>query len=359
MFVDRIKIKVRGGNGGNGRSSFRREKYVPMGGPDGGDGGDGASVILRAVTGQQSLVDLYYLSHYEGKNGGNGSNMDKYGRCGEDRIVQVPLGTVVKDPETGELLADLCEAGQEYLAAKGGKGGRGNIHFVTATNRGPTECEPGEPGEERYLLLELKSIADVGLVGYPNAGKSTLIRDLSNARPKTAPYPFTTLHPVVGAVEYEDYYRFTMADIPGLIDGAHLNIGLGHDFLRHIERCRVLIYILDTAGVDGRNPWDDFLALQKELELYIPGLSRRAGLVVANKMDLPEAAANLKKLKRKLPKGLKVIQISALEKEHIAELKKLLREMLENPEAYAGPVPPEYPRETGETETLDAEETEI
>ena len=348
MFVDRIKIKVRGGNGGNGRASFRREIYVPMGGPDGGDGGKGANVVLRTATGQQSLVDLYYLSHYEGKNGGNGQNMDKYGRGAPDRIVEVPVGTVVKDPETGEMLADLCEVGQEYIAAKGGKGGRGNIHFATSTNRGPTECELGEGGEERYLLLELKSVADVGLVGYPNAGKSTLIGDLSNAHPKTAPYPFTTLHPVVGLVEYEDYYRFTLADIPGLIDGAHLNIGLGHDFLRHIERCRVLIYVLDTAGVDTRNPWDDFFALQKELELYMPGLSRRAGLVLANKMDLPEAAANLKKLKRKLPKGLKVMPISALEKEHVAELKELLREMLANPEKYVGPEPPEYERDEPE-----------
>jgi GTP-binding protein len=327
MFVDEIKIKVRGGSGGNGCVSFRHEKYVPKGGPAGGDGADGGSVILRAVTGQQSLVDLYYLSHYEGRNGEHGRGKDQYGRRGEPRIVDVPVGTIVKDPESGELLADLCAAGQEYVAAKGGKGGRGNIHFTTPTNRAPQIAEPGGPGEERYLRLELKTVANVGLVGYPNAGKSTLIGAVSSAHPKTGPYPFTTKNPVVGVIEFPDYYRFTMADIPGLIDGAHANIGLGHDFLRHVERCQVLVYVLDTAGADGRDPRDDLTTLERELELYQEGLSRRARLIVANKMDLPEAAGKLAELQARA--GLPIVPVSALNKTHLDDLLAALRNLLE------------------------------
>jgi len=326
MFVDRAKIKVRGGHGGKGCASFRHEKYIPKGGPSGGDGGHGADVVLRAVTGQQSLVDLYFLSHYEAKDGGPGRSKDQYGRRPEDRLVTVPVGTVVKDLETGEVLADLCAEGQEFVAAKGGRGGRGNIHFSTPTNRAPRTFEPGEPGEERELQLELKSIADVGLVGYPNAGKSTLITDVSDAHPKTAPYPFTTLHPVVGVVEFPDYHRITMADIPGLVDGAHRNVGLGHDFLRHIERCQILVYVLDTAGVDQRQPWDDLEALQRELELYQPGLTARARLIVANKMDLPEAAENLAELRRRT--ALPIHPVSALKREHLDELLQALRQLL-------------------------------
>lgn len=328
MFVDRVKIKVRAGRGGDGCASFRREKYVPFGGPNGGDGGDGGSVIIRAVSGEQSLVDLYYMPHQEAQNGEGGHGKDQYGATGKDRLILVPLGTVVRDVETREFIADLCVAGQELVAARGGRGGHGNRHFKTSTNQAPRTFESGQKGEERQLELELKSIADVGLVGYPNAGKSTIISAVSNAHPKTAPYPFTTLHPVVGLVEFPDFYRFTMADIPGLIEGAHQNIGLGHDFLRHIERCRVLIYVLDTAGVDGRKPWDDFDALQRELELYLPGLSQRATLVVANKMDLPEATENLAELQQHL--SLPLLQISALEKEHLDALLTTLRHQLES-----------------------------
>lgn len=327
MFVDRVKIKVKGGRGGDGCASFRREKYVPFGGPSGGDGGHGGSVILRAVAGEQSLVDLHFAPHQEAKPGEHGRGKDQYGATGVDRVIRVPIGTVVKDVETGEFLADLCEEGQQFVAAQGGRGGCGNRHFKTSTNQAPRTFEPGQKGEERQLELVLKSVADVGLVGYPNGGKSTLISDVSNAHPKTAAYPFTTLHPVVGRVEFPDFFRFTMADIPGLIDGAHDNVGLGHDFLRHIERCRLLIYVLDTAGVDGRKPWDDLAALQRELELYLPGLSQRATLVVANKMDLPEAVENLAELRTHT--GLPIMPVSALEKTHLDELLTELRRLLE------------------------------
>lgn len=328
MFVDRTKIKVRGGNGGKGCASFRREKFVPLGGPDGGDGADGGSVILRAVSGQQSLVDLYYMPHYEGKNGEPGRHKDQNGHRGADRVVEVPIGTVVKVPETEDVLADLSTEGAEFVAAKGGKGGKGNIHFTSSTNRAPRIFEPGEPGEARELLVELKTVADVGLVGYPNAGKSTLIAAVSDAHPKTAPYPFTTLHPVVGVVKFPDFARFTMADIPGLIDGAHQNIGLGHDFLRHIERCTVLVYVVDMAGVDQRKPWEDLDALQRELELYQEGLSRRAAFIIANKMDLPEAAKNLEKFKKRRTVKLPILEISALEKAHLHKLVNHIRKLL-------------------------------
>jgi len=331
VFVDRVKIKVRGGNGGDGCIAFRREKYVPHGGPSGGDGGHGGSVILRAVTGEQSLVTPYFKPHWEAKSGEHGRGKDQYGARGKDIVLEVPLGTLVRDAETGEQLADLATEKQEFVAARGGKGGLGNIHFSTSTRQAPRISTPGEKGEERRLELELKTIADVGLVGYPNAGKSSLLAAISEAHPKIAPYPFTTLHPVVGWVAFPDYHRYSVADIPGLIDGAHQNVGLGHDFLRHIERARILVYVLDTAGVDGRQPWDDFAALKQELDLYRDGLSRRAILVVANKIDLDTAQENLEELKARV--GLPVIAISALEKQGTQELVETLRERLETADA--------------------------
>ncbi len=325
MFVDKAIITVKGGDGGNGCISFRREKFVPKGGPDGGDGGDGGSIILIADAGEQSFVDFVYNRTFQGGRGPHGKGKTLHGKNVQPTMVRIPVGTVIKDADTGEFLADLDEKDKTFVAAAGGRGGRGNARFVTSVNRVPRVAEEGKPGEERRLDLELKSIADIGLVGYPNAGKSTLIGKISNAHPKTAPYPFTTLHPVVGVIEYPDYSRVTVADIPGLIDGAHDNVGLGHEFLRHIERTSVLVYVLDTAGVDGRNPLDDFESLRKELEMYQEGLSHRPAVIVANKIDLPGAGENLEEISKALPE-YKVFAISATSGEQDFEpLKDFLR----------------------------------
>jgi GTP-binding protein len=328
MFVDRVKIMVSAGKGGNGCISFRREKFVPMGGPDGGDGGIGGSVYLKVDTGQQSLIDLHYQQHQRAKHGGQGGGQCCTGACAPDLIVPVPPGTIVIDYDTDEVLADLSEPGQTWLAAKGGRGGLGNTHFKTPEVRAPYKSTPGDPGEERTLTLVLKSVADVGLVGYPNAGKSTLISAITDARPKTAPYPFTTLHPVIGILEFPDFFRIRIADIPGLIDGAHEDIGLGHEFLRHIERCKVLIYILDTAGVDQRKPWDDFEALRRELDLHQPGLSQRAAIIVANKMDLPEAQENIIELRQRIGDEIPIFELSALERQNLGRMVNELRTII-------------------------------
>ena len=312
MFVDKARITVKAGDGGNGCCSFRREKFIPKGGPDGGDGGDGGNIILEAVDSEQSLVDFLYTRHYTADRGPHGKGKNMHGRKADDVVLKVPLGTIVSDADSNEVLADLDSAGMRVVVAKGGRGGRGNTRFASSTNRAPRQCEAGEEGEERELVLELKTIADVGLVGYPNAGKSTLLRAVSQARPKVAPYPFTTLQPVVGVVELEDFGRLTVADIPGLIDGAHANVGLGHAFLKHIERTHVLLYVLDMAGIDGRKPYDDFIHLKRELELYMRGLSKRPALIAANKMDLPESVENLAELREKLASdSIEIIPISA------------------------------------------------
>ncbi|MDD3886423.1 MAG: GTPase ObgE [Victivallaceae bacterium] len=329
MFVDRAEISVKAGDGGNGCCSFHHEKYVPRGGPDGGDGGGGGHVIIEASLGEQSLEPYSYNRHYQAPNGPGGRGSDMHGRKADDIVLKVPVGTVITDAETGEQLADLDASGARVTAAIGGRGGRGNPRFATQTNRAPREWEPGFPGERRLLTLELKTMADAGLVGYPNAGKSTLLRAISAARPKVAPYPFTTLHPVVGVVEMPDFSRLTVADIPGLIDGAHDNVGLGHSFLRHIERTHVLVFVLDMAGVDGRTPWEDLRHLREELDLYMPGLSKRPAIIVANKMDLPEAEENLELLKSELvSEVIDVIPVAAAAgeldgfKEKLAELVK-------------------------------------
>lgn len=328
MFIDKTQINVKAGNGGNGSCSFRREKFVPKGGPDGGDGGCGGNVIIECTTSESSLVSLIYKRMYRAKNGTNGAGKGLYGHKGDDMVIKVPVGTVVTDSDSGEVLADLDYDGASAIVAKGGRGGRGNIHFASSTNRAPRRCESGFEGEERHLTLELKVIADAGLVGYPNAGKSTLISVLSDAHPKVAAYPFTTLHPVVGVVEYPDYKRLTLADIPGLIDGAHRNVGLGHAFLRHIERTTVLIYVLDMAGIDGRKPWDDLVNLEKELELYQENLSKRPAIIVANKMDLPEAQENFAELQHFLKDDpRRLIPISAGSKE-LGELGQIVRELV-------------------------------
>ena len=329
MFVDKATITVKAGDGGNGCCSFHREKFVPRGGPDGGDGGAGGNVILEATNSEQSLQALVYNRHYQAQNGPGGKGSNLHGRKAPDITLKVPVGTVVTDRSTGEVIADMDEAGRQIVVARGGRGGRGNPRFATQTNRAPREWEPGEPGEEREIGLELKTIADVGLVGYPNAGKSTLLRAVSAARPKVAPYPFTTLHPVVGVIEYPDYSRITMADIPGLIEGAHDNVGLGHAFLKHIERTTVLAYVLDMGGVDGRTPWDDLAHLREELELYMKGLSKRATIIVANKMDLPGAEENLELLRSELSHELfEIIPVCAADGE-LGSFKETIRKAVE------------------------------
>lgn len=322
-FRDRVHVYVYAGNGGNGCCSFRREKYVDRGGPDGGDGGMGGSVYLRASKDVDSLLDLYYDPHRRAEHAGPGTGKQCTGRNGADKFVAVPCGTIVRDFETGDPLGEVLEDGQTLLVAKGGRGGLGNMHFATSSHQAPREHTPGTKGEHRKLLLELKTVADVGLVGYPNAGKSSLLGAISPARPKIAPYPFTTLNPIIGTVEYDDFSRLRVADIPGLIDGAHEGVGLGHDFLRHIERTRFLVFVIDMAGVDGRNPVDDYRNLKKEIKLYSQELAARPSLVVANKMDLPEAEENLKAFRRRTK--LKPTPLAAATGLGIPEFKALLR----------------------------------
>jgi GTP-binding protein len=389
MFVDEIKIYARAGHGGKGCVAFQREKYRPKGGPSGGNGGRGGDVILVADHDLNNLIGQYYqprLIAEEGQ-GGLGKGMD--GHAGKDLIVRVPCGTIVwrleqttppseapdssedaprtglasssarrpllrtgansrafeidleSEPEEtgagsgpkprGELVTDLTENGQRFVLCKGGRGGLGNRNFATAARQAPRFAQPGEPGDEGDFLLELRIIAEVGLVGYPNAGKSTLLTAISRARPKVAPYPFTTLHPQPGIVEYSDFHRLTVCDVPGLIDGAHRNVGLGHEFLRHIERCKILVLLLDMAGTDGRAPWDDYKHLLSELELYDSKLLERPRLVVGNKMDEPAAEANLKKFKTKIRK-VPVIPISAAFDEGTEKFKQTIREAVEETE---------------------------
>ena len=350
-FVDHVRIHAKAGDGGNGCCSFRREKFVPRGGPDGGDGGNGGSIILEADIHTDNLVSLYYEPNVRADRGAHGKGKDKHGRNGKSLIVKVPVGTIIfrlpeqfqprmRDPEIEdtekkapldlrklEPLADLNEPGAGFVLCQGGQGGKGNTHFKSSTNRVPRRTTDGEPGEEGWFALELQTIADAGLVGYPNAGKSTLLGKISAAHPKVAPYPFTTLNPVVGVVELGGYRRATVADIPGLIEGAHENKGLGHEFLRHIERCSLLLFVLDMAGSEGRDPIDDFRTLRRELKLYDPGLAARPFGVVANKMDLPDAAGHLRHFNAKFRKA-RVIPVCAKEGEGVERVKELLAEVL-------------------------------
>ena len=329
MFVDRAEITVKAGNGGNGCCSFRREAFVPKGGPNGGDGGDGGDVIFVASTGELTLSDFVFNRHFSAENGGDGRSKDMHGRRGQNLVIKVPLGTIIRNKETGDVLADIDEAGAEVVIAKGGHGGRGNARFATPSNRAPREHEPGEVTEPLELGLELKLIADVALVGYPNAGKSTLLSRISNAHPKVAAYPFTTLHPVIGVMEYPDFRKVTVAHIPGLIDGAHLNRGLGHYFLRHIERTKLLIYLVDLGGVDGRDPNDDVRILKNELEAYMEGLSSRAKIVLANKTDLVEDQDRIDDFILNAEDGLEVIPISAKNDASFDQVKQRIRELLD------------------------------
>ncbi len=325
---------VQAGDGGRGCCSFRRAKFVPFGGPDGGDGGNGGSVIFRAVTGEQSLVELKFRQHWRASSGGHGRGQNCHGANGADVVVRVPIGTLIRDAETGDLLADLAAEGQECVVARGGTGGKGNARFVSSTNRAPRRTTPGEPGQRRTLDVELKVVADIGLVGFPNAGKSTLLGAISDAHPKTGPYPFTTRHPHVGVVSGDGFRRLTVADIPGLIEGAHRGLGLGHEFLRHIERCRALCFVLDMGGVDGRDPLADLAALRRELDLYQEGLSRRPSIIVANKMDLEQAPGNLDRLRQQ--EQLPIVPTCAALMENRAEVVAALERLLDSVTAAGG-----------------------
>jgi len=330
MFVDRIRITVKAGDGGDGCMSFRREKNIPFGGPNGGDGGSGGNILIVASTNEQSLVDFKFKRFYQGERGEHGRGSDQHGKCGKNLILKVPVGTIIKDLDNNkEIIFDLDEADKTYILAKGGRGGRGNIHFATSTNRAPRKREDGKEGETKNVEFELKTIADAGLVGYPNAGKSTFLGSVSSAKPKVAAYPFTTLHPMVGTIDFPDYFRLTIADIPGLIEGAHDNIGLGHSFLKHIERTKVLVYVLDMSGREGRDPHDDFLSLQNELELYMKGLSARPFIVLANKMDLPESEDNLASFIKE-ECNVEVIPISAADKVNLDTVLSALKSKVEH-----------------------------
>jgi GTPase len=387
MFIDEIKIYAQAGHGGKGCVAFHREAYIAKGGPSGGNGGRGGSVILQADHDLNNLVAQYYAPRLVAKEGEDGMGKGMDGHAGKDLIIKVPCGTLVwklppvvkpiekenfedKDEEEkpkfitsaserplfrsaggvqareidlskesagggfaadlqkSELIVDLTQHGQQFVLCKGGRGGLGNRNFATAARQTPRFAQPGEPGGEGDFLLELRIMAEVGLVGYPNAGKSTLLTAISRARPKVAPYPFTTLHPQIGIVEYADWHRLTVCDVPGLIEGAHKNVGLGHEFLRHIQRCKILVLLLDMAGTDGRKPWDDYKQLLSELELYDPALLKKPRLVVANKMDEAVAEENLKQFKRKIKK-VTLLPISAAFDQNIEGFKGKIRNVIE------------------------------
>lgn len=334
MFVDEVEVFVRAGAGGRGCLSFRREKYVPRGGPDGGDGGRGGSVILEADEGLTTLLDFRYLRHYTARAGGHGQGSNKHGASAPDLLLRVPLGTVVRERETGLLLGDLTASGQRLVVARGGRGGRGNARFATSTNRAPRRTDPGVPGEERWLALELKLLADVGVVGFPNAGKSTLVSRLSAARPKIAAYPFTTLVPTLGLVRLDDERSFVIADVPGLIPGAAEGKGLGLRFLRHLERTRVLVHLLDLDPATGRDPVEDWKQIQRELAEYSPALAARPQIIAGNKIDLDGTAARLhsvEALGRR--RGLPVVAVAARSGVGLAELRLAVAGFLDTPAA--------------------------
>lgn len=310
-FVDTVLVQARGGRGGNGACSFRREKFVPRGGPDGGDGGRGGSVILRGDEDVDSLVSLFYEPRLIAEDGAPGSGRRMHGRNGRDKVAAVPLGTRVLDAESGVELGDIVAHDQTLVVARGGRNGLGNVHWKRADHQAPREFTPGEEGEERPLRLDLRLLADAGLVGLPSAGKSSILRGISRARPKVAPYPFTTLNPMIGTVLFPGRFAsLRVADIPGLIEDAHLGAGLGLNFLRHVERSRVLVFVIDMAGVDGRLPWEDYRTLLSELEQRDPALLGRSRILVANKMDLPEAGPNLKTFRKET--GVRPLEVSTL-----------------------------------------------
>lgn len=321
-----MTLYAKAGDGGHGCCSFRREKYVAKGGPDGGDGGRGGHVIFRGDEEVDSLLRLYFTPHQRAENGGQGRGKQQHGRNGKDLVIPVPCGTIVYDKLTGVQLGDIVEHDQEYRVASGGEGGLGNVHWKRSTHQAPREHTPGKPGGEVTLQLELKSMADMGLVGFPNAGKSSLLAGISHAHPKVGAYPFTTLNPVMGTLMLPDYTRCRIADIPGLIEGAHEGVGLGHGFLRHIERSRFLLFVVDMAAVDGRLPWEDLAAVRRELELHDASLLQRPYLMVANKMDLPEAAEHLAEFRERTDE--QPIEISAADGTGLEAVKQRIFEMV-------------------------------
>ena len=327
-FIDQVTVHVRAGKGGDGSGSFRREALVPEGGPDGGDGGRGGHVVLCGSLHVNSLIALYFAPQLFAEDGVPGRGQKMYGRMGNDLLVRVPCGTSVFDAGTGALLADIVEDGQEVVIACGGKGGLGNVHFKTSTHQVPTEHTPGEPGEEFRLRMELKTIADAGLLGFPNAGKSSLLSCVSDARPKIASYPFTTLNPIVGTIHYPDFSQLRVADIPGIIEGASAGVGLGIDFLKHLARSRVLVYVIDMAGTDNRQPWEDYCTLRREIEQHDADLLERPCMVLANKMDQDAAIENLPRFICET--GVTPLQISAHDPAHpgVAAFKQTLWALL-------------------------------
>jgi GTPase len=338
MFVDRVRIWARGGKGGDGCMSFRREKYIPLGGPDGGDGGRGGNVIIEVDPQLNNLIHIKFKPHNYAMVGSHGRGSQKTGKSAKNLIVGVPPGTVIYelpvtdetferaiDPSLGQQIADLTEPGQKLVLAEGGRGGRGNLHFKSKNDNAPRRCEAGKRGEQRQYILELKSMADVGLVGFPNAGKSSLLAALSNAHPKIAPYPFTTLVPMIGMVDYGDYQKFTLADIPGLIEGASEGVGLGFEFLRHVERCKLLAFVIDMSGQE-RDPVADYRQLRKELKTYNPEMAEKPFIIIANKMDLAESAKHLKTFRSKIRQA--VITLSAQEKKGLDDLKDHLGKLI-------------------------------
>jgi len=327
-FYDQAKIYVKGGDGGAGAVAFRREKYVPEGGPSGGDGGRGGNIVFMGDEGLRTLVDFRYQRHYKGARGDHGSAKNCSGRSGEDIILRIPVGTVVFEDGSGDTLADITEHGQRVVVAAGGRGGRGNARFMSNTNKAPTLAENGEPGVENWLRLELKLLADVGLVGFPNVGKSTIISQVSGSKPKIADYHFTTLIPNLGVVELEDGKSFVMADIPGLIEGAHTGLGLGHEFLRHTERTRLILHVLDISGSEERDPLEDMRIIQEELRLYSPELALRPVIIVANKMDIPGAEEQLLRLKEAVGDSCEIFPVSAATGEGLKVLMYRIADLL-------------------------------
>lgn len=329
MFTDYVKIIAKAGSGGDGAVSFRREKYVAAGGPDGGDGGKGGSVYFEVDQDRNTLIDFRYQKKFKAENGKNGEGAHRFGKSGEDLVIKVPLGTIVKDSETGKVLADLSELGQKELILAGGRGGKGNSHFATSTRQAPRFSQEGEKGEEKEFILELKLLADVGLLGFPNVGKSTLLSVVTDATPKIADYHFTTLEPNLGVVKGEYGDSFVMADIPGIIEGASQGIGLGIQFLRHIERTRLLLHVIDVSGIEGRNPVQDFNTINEELKQYSEKLSQRKQIVVANKVDSMQDESLYQELEKMAKeKGLEIFKISAATKQGIKELIVRVSEVL-------------------------------